>query len=178
MMEPLVLRLGEKIPNIAEGVFLAPGVVVAGEVTLAAGVSLWYHSVIRGDASSVEMGEDSNLQDGCVIHADPGFPAIIGARVTIGHRAVIHGARIEDDVLIGMGAIVMNGAVIRSGSIIAAGAVISQGVEVPPGSLMAGVPGRVLRAARPSDAAAIAHGAEEYLRLTKEHRAGLEHLGY
>ena len=175
-MESLVLTMGDKTPKIAEGVFLAPGAVVAGDVTLARGVSLWYHSVIRGDAASVEMGEDSNLQDGCVVHADPGFPAVIGARVTIGHRAVIHGARIEDDVLIGMGAIVMNGAVIRTGSIIAAGAVISQGVEVPSGSLMAGVPGRVLRAAGPSDAAAIAHGAQEYLRLTKEHRAALGEL--
>lgn len=175
-MEPLILPIGDRVPKIADGVFLAPGVVVAGDVTLASGVSLWYHSVIRGDASSVEMGEDSNLQDGCVIHADPGFPAIIGARVTIGHRAVIHGARIEDDVLIGMGAIVMNGAVVHSGSIIAAGAVISQGIEVPAGSLMAGVPGRVLRAARDTDAAAIAHGAAEYLRLTKEHRAAIARL--
>jgi carbonic anhydrase/acetyltransferase-like protein (isoleucine patch superfamily) len=116
------------------------------------------------------LGESSNLQDGCVIHADPGYPALIGARVTIGHRAVIHGATIEDDVLIGMGAIIMNGAVVRSGSIVAAGAVVAQGVEVPAGTLIAGVPGKVLRSATEKDAAYIAHGYDVYLRLAKEHR--------
>ena len=173
-MDPLILGLGSRVPRIAPDVFLAPGAVVVGDVTLHSGVSIWYHGVLRADSSSIVLGESSNLQDGCVIHADPDFPATIGKRVTIGHRAVVHGATIEDDVLIGMGAVIMNGAVVGSGSIVAAGAVVSQGVVVPPGSLVAGVPGKVIRDARESDAAAIAHGSATYLKLAEVHRAALE----
>ena len=169
MAESLILTIGERVPQVAPDAFVAPGAMVLGSVTLQARSSVWYNAVLRGDASTIVLGEDSNLQDGCVIHADPGFPVLIGKRVTIGHRAVIHGAIIDDDVLIGMGAIVMNGAHIHSGSIIAAGALVSQGVEIPPGSLVAGVPGKVRREATEHDTAYIAHGWDHYVQLSSEH---------
>jgi carbonic anhydrase/acetyltransferase-like protein (isoleucine patch superfamily) len=174
MMESLILTIGERVPQVAPDAFVAPGAVILGSVTLESRASVWYNAVLRGDASTIVLGEDSNLQDGCVIHADPGFPVLIGKRVTIGHRAVIHGATIDDDVLIGMGAIVMNGAHIHSGSIVAAGALVSQGVEVPEGSLIAGVPGKVMRSATERDTAYIAHGSDHYVQLSREHLAALE----
>lgn len=174
MMESLILAIGDRVPQVAPDAFVAPGAVIVGSVTLESRVSIWYHAVLRGDASTIVLGEDSNLQDGCVIHADPGFPVLVGKRVTIGHRAVIHGATIDDDVLVGMGAIIMNGAHIHSGSIVAAGALVPQGVDVPAGSLIAGVPGKVMRAATTRDAASITHGSDHYVELSGNHRDALQ----
>src|SRR5487761_2169432 len=170
MLDSLVMAIGARVPNVASDAFVAPGAIIVGSVTVGARASVWYHAVLRGDASTIVLGEDSNLQDGCVIHADPGFPVRIGKRVTIGHRAVIHGATIDDDVLIGMGAILMNGAHIHSGSIVAAGALVPQGVDVPAGSLIAGVPGKVMRPATTRDAASITHGSDHYVELSGNHR--------
>jgi carbonic anhydrase/acetyltransferase-like protein (isoleucine patch superfamily) len=114
-------------------------------VTMGARSSIWYGAVARADHEVIEIGEGSNVQDGCTLHSDPGFPLLVGRGVTVGHRVVLHGARIDDDVLVGMGSVVMNGAHIGTGSIVAAGAVVTQGTEVPPGSVVAGIPAKVVR---------------------------------
>ena len=157
-------------PQIAEDAFIAPATVVVGRVRIGARSSVWYGSVLRGDDEEIVVGEDTNVQDLCVLHADPGYPAVLGDRVTVGHRAIVHGARVEDDVLIGMGAIQLNGARIGSGSVIAAGAVVTLGAEIPPASLVAGIPAKVLRPVRESDTAMIGHAFESYVRKSGVHR--------
>src|SRR4051794_27599678 len=130
-------------PSVDPQAWVAPGAVLAGRVQLGAEASVWYTGVLRGDMDSITVGARSNIQDGTVVLADPGFPVTVGSGVSVGHRAVLHGCTVEDDVLIGMGAVVLNGARIGSGTIVAAGAVITQGAEIPPNSLVAGVPGKV-----------------------------------
>jgi carbonic anhydrase/acetyltransferase-like protein (isoleucine patch superfamily) len=152
--------------------FVHPLAFVCGDVTLADGASVWPFAVVRGDNERIVVGADSNVQDGAVLHADPGLPCVLGARVTVGHRAVVHGATVRDDVLVGMGALVLNGAVLGAGSIVGAGAVVREGMVVPPGSLVVGVPGRVARATTEEERARIARTAAAYVRLQARHRAG------
>ena len=166
---PLITVLGHA-PTIAEGAWVAPGAVVAGRVTIGTGTGVWYTTVVRADMESVTVGEGTSVQDGTVVHADPGFPCSIGDNVTVGHRAVVHGCTVEDDCLIGMGAVVMNGATVGRGSVVAAGAVISQGVTVPPGSLVAGVPGKVRREVTDDERAMIAAAGATYRYLLGVHR--------
>ena len=152
--------------------FVHPAAIVIGNVTLGARVSVWPTAVLRGDSDAITIGEDSNVQDGTVIHVDPGVPCTIGARVAIGHRAVVHGATVGDDCLIGMGAIVLNGVVVGSGSIVGAGAVCREGMEIPPNSLVVGVPAKVIRPTRDVERERIAHTVQAYLALQVEHREG------
>src|SRR6195952_64439 len=153
--------------SIAELAFVAPTAVVVGAVTMGPRSSIWYGAVARADAETIEIGEGSNVQDGCTLHSDPGFPLVLGRGVTVGHRVVLHGAHVDDDVLVGMGSVVMNGARIGSGSIVAAGAVVTQGTQVPPGSVVAGIPAKVVRQATDDDLAHIkANAASYYDRLT------------
>jgi len=152
--------------------FIHPAAFVCGDVTLGAGVSVWPSAVIRGDTAPITIGESTNVQDGVVIHVDPGIPCTIGARVTIGHRAIVHGAAVADDCLIGMGAIVLNRVVIGTGSIIGAGAVCREGMEIPPNSLVLGIPGRVVRATDDALRGRIASGAAAYAALAERHRRG------
>ena len=149
-------------PKIDDDAFVAPTAVVVGAVTMGPRSSIWYGAVARADAEVIEIGEGSNIQDGCTLHSDPGFPLVVGRGVTVGHRVVLHGARIDDDVLVGMGSVVMNGAHIGSGSIVAAGAVVTQGTQVPPGSLVAGVPAKVIRQATEDDMQHIRGNAASY----------------
>jgi carbonic anhydrase/acetyltransferase-like protein (isoleucine patch superfamily) len=151
-------------PAIDGDAFVAPTAVVVGAVTMGPRSSIWYGAVARADAEVIEIGADSNIQDGCTLHSDPGFPLVVGRGVTVGHRVVLHGARIDDDVLVGMGSVVMNGATIGGASIVAAGAVVTPGTEVPPWSVVAGVPARVVRAATEEDLAHIRGNAESYTR--------------
>ena len=116
-----------------------------GDVTLGAQASVWYGAVLRGDVDAIVIGEKTNLQDGTIVHVDTGHPARIGARVGVGHRAILHGCTVEDDCLIGMGSVLLNGAHIGTGSVVAAGAVVPEDTRVPPGSLVVGVPARVTR---------------------------------
>ncbi len=125
-------------PKIDDDAFVAPTAVVVGAVTMGPRASIWYGAVARADAEVIEIGEGSNVQDGCTLHSDPGFPLVVGRGVTVGHRVVLHGARVDDDVLVGMGSVVMNGAHIGSGSIVAAGAVVT--ADVADFALVAGVP--------------------------------------
>src|SRR5688500_7574808 len=145
---------------------------VCGDVTLGARASVWPFVVLRGDNAAIVIGADSNVQDGTIVHVDAGFPATIGARVAIGHRAIIHGATIEDGSLIGMGAILLNGVVVGSGSIVGAGALCTEGMRIPPGSLVLGVPGRVVRQTTAAERERIAHTVAAYVALQDRHRRG------
>jgi carbonic anhydrase/acetyltransferase-like protein (isoleucine patch superfamily) len=149
-------------PWIDDEAFVAPTAVVVGAVTMGPRSSIWYGAVARADHETIDIGEDSNIQDGCTLHSDPGFPLVVGNGVTVGHRVVLHGAKIDDEVLVGMGSVVMNGAHIGSGSIVAAGAVVTQGKEFPPRSVIAGVPAKVVRQATEDDQRHIRGNAESY----------------
>jgi carbonic anhydrase/acetyltransferase-like protein (isoleucine patch superfamily) len=152
--------------------FIHPLAIVIGNVTLGARVSVWPTAVIRGDTDAITIGEDSNVQDGSVVHVDHGVPTTIGKRVAVGHRAIVHGATIEDDCLIAMGAILLNGVHVGSGSIVGAGAVCREGMRIPPNSLVLGVPGRVVRETTDAERDRIRKTVESYVALQEEHRAG------
>jgi len=139
-----ILTVDGRTPDIDPTVYLADDVTVAGSVTLATGVSVWFGCVLRSENAWIEIGQDSNVQDLTVVHTDRDTPTVVGDRVTIGHRALLHGCRIDDDVLIGMGAIVMNRAHIGHGAVVAAGAVVTEDTVVPPGTLAVGIPAKVI----------------------------------
>jgi len=157
--------------------FLAPGCVVLGDVTIGAEASIWYHAVIRGDSETIRIGPQSNVQDQCVLHADPGFPCTLGARVTVGHGAIVHGATVEDNVLIGMRAVLMNGAIIGTGSIVGVGAIVTEGVHIPPNSVVLGAPGKVKRATLDRDLDYIRRAAEHYVAASRIYLAAGNEIG-
>lgn len=157
-------------PKVDQSAFVHELAYVAGDVTIGKRVSVWPFASIRGDSDVVTIGDDSNVQDGCVIHVDDGVPCHIGKRVGIGHRAIVHGAEVSDDVLIAMGAILLNGVKVGSGSIIGAGAVVREGFAVPPNSLVLGVPGRIARETTDDERARIAHTVASYLELQQRYR--------
>jgi carbonic anhydrase/acetyltransferase-like protein (isoleucine patch superfamily) len=159
------------MPTIHPSAFVHPLAFVAGDVTVGPRVSIWPFVSIRGDSDAISIGDDSNVQDGCVVHVDDGVPCHIGKRVGIGHRAIVHGAVIEDDVLIGMGAVLLNNVRVGTGSIIGAGAVVREGFVVPPNSLVLGVPGRIARETTPDERARIAKTVAAYLELQERYRA-------
>ena len=161
-----------ELPTIHSTAYVHPLAVVIGRVTLGARVSVWPTAVIRGDSDTIEIGDDSNVQDGTVIHADHGLPTKIGRRVGIGHRAIVHGCTIEDDCLIGMGAILLNGVHVGTGSVIGAGAVCREGMRVPPNSLVVGVPATVKRETTKKERDRIQWTVESYLDLQTRHREG------
>lgn len=158
--------------TIAASAWIHPTAVVLGDVTLGAHVSVWPTAVIRGDSDRIVIGDETNIQDGVVIHVDPGVPCTIGARVTVGHRAIVHGATIEDGCLIGMGAIILNGAVIGRGSLVGAGAVVREGMRVPPGSLVVGLPAKVVRGLSSEEQAKHVASAQTYVARAASHRRG------
>ncbi|MFB8244973.1 gamma carbonic anhydrase family protein [Streptomyces sp. NPDC055952] len=166
----MITGIGGREPEIDGTAFVAPTASVIGGVTLGAGASVWYGAVVRGDVEAISVGASSNVQDNCTLHADPGFPVRIGARVSIGHNAVVHGATVEDDCLIGMGATVLNGAVIGAGSLVAAQALVPQGMVVPPGSLVAGVPAKVRRELSDEERQGVTLNGTMYAELAKAHR--------
>ncbi|MFB7558930.1 gamma carbonic anhydrase family protein [Streptomyces brevispora] len=172
--QALITAMGGKEPEIDASAFTAPTSVVIGEVTMAAGSSVWYHAVLRADCGAIVIGAGSNIQDNCSVHVDPGFPVTVGERVSVGHNAVLHGCTIEDDVLVGMGATVLNGAHIGTGSLIAAQALVPQGMRVPPGSLVAGVPAKVKRQLTEEELDGVKFNAVGYVELAKAHRQAYE----
>ncbi len=157
-------------PSIDESVYLAPGVHVIGNVSIASDVSIWFNTVIRGDNNSIIIGKGSNVQENSMIHADEGFPALIGENVTIGHNCVIHGCTIEDGALIGMGAIILNGAHIKKGAVIAAGAVVGENKVVEESMLAAGVPAKPLKPIREDLKQRIQEGIKFYQKNGKRFR--------
>ncbi len=152
--------------------FVAPGAVVVGNVTLGARSGIWFNAVLRGDIDRIVVGDDSNVQDGTVVHTDEGSPALIGARVTIGHGAVIHGCTIEDDSLIGIAAIVLNRARIGRGSVVGAGSLVPEGAVIPPGSLVLGVPGKVRREVTEEERARFEANCANYVRYGQDFKEG------
>jgi carbonic anhydrase/acetyltransferase-like protein (isoleucine patch superfamily) len=160
------------MPDIHPTAFLAPTAVVMGEVTIGEEASIWYTAVVRGDMAPIRIGARSNIQDGTIIHVDEGVPCVVGERVGVGHRVILHGCTVEDDCLIGMGSVLLNRCHIGKGSVVAAGAVIPEGMEVPPGSLVMGVPGRVVRPVDPELARRIAGTWSHYVEQAKAHRSG------
>ncbi|CAM3669042.1 MULTISPECIES: gamma carbonic anhydrase family protein [Tsukamurella] len=165
----MIARFGQMTPRVAETAWVADNATVIGDVDLGDGVGVFYGAVIRGDMATIAVGAHSNVQDGVVLHADPGVPLTVGERVSIGHNAVLHGCTVGDDVLVGMGATVLNGAVIGAGSLIAANALVPQGMEIPPGSMVAGVPAKVRRELSDAERAGVSANASVYVELTRAH---------
>ena len=167
-----LVTFGDWTPEVDPKAFVADGATLVGAVRVAANASVWYSAVVRADGAPIEIGAGSNVQDGSVLHSDPDFPVRVGERCTVGHRAVVHGCTIEDDALIGMGAVVLNGVVVGRGSLVAAGSVLLEGTVVPPGSLVAGVPGRVKREVNDAERERMRSGAESYVARAGHYRPG------
>jgi carbonic anhydrase/acetyltransferase-like protein (isoleucine patch superfamily) len=159
------------VPSVHPGAWVAPGAVLVGRVTLGRGASVWYGSVLRADEDEIVVGPECNIQDLCCLHVDAGEPAVLEERVSLGHRATVHGARIGAGALVGIGAIVLCRARIGAGTLVAAGAVVLADTRVPAGVLFAGVPGRIVRELTDADRGLFAHTPEHYVRRAAQHRA-------
>jgi len=152
--------------------FIAAGAVVLGDVTLGRDASIWYNCVVRGDMAPIVIGDETNIQDLTMVHVDESVPCTVGRRVGVGHRAILHGCTIEDEVLVGMGAVLLNGVSVGRGSVIGAGAVLTEGMRAPAGSLVLGVPARVARPVDEALAARVRRTWEHYVAEARRHRAG------
>ena len=164
----------EILPDIHPSAFVAPGAVVVGNVEIGEHASIWYQCVLRADIERILIGPGSNIQDGTIVHLASDLGTTVGSFVTVGHRALLHACWIDDEVLISMGAIVMDGARIGARSIVGAGSLIPKGMEVPPGSLVMGVPGRIVRSLSREEQTAIRGWADKYIQVATEHRARLK----
>jgi carbonic anhydrase/acetyltransferase-like protein (isoleucine patch superfamily) len=160
------------MPRIHPTAFIASTAAVMGDVTIGADASVWYGAVLRGDMAPIVIGDQSNIQDGTIVHVDDGVPCTVGRRVGVGHRVILHGCTVEDECLIAMGSVLLNGVTIGTGSVVAAGAVLPEGVQVPPRSLVMGVPGRIVRPVDAALAERVAATWEHYVREAQAHRAG------
>lgn len=173
MTTPELIDFEGKFPTVADGVFVAPGASVIGEVELGIDSSVWYNAVIRGDVCPISIGARTNIQDLSVIHVTSGtHPTTIGDDVTVGHGATIHGCEIEDRCLIGMGAIILDGAVVESESLVAAGSLIPPGMRIPSGSLVMGSPAKIKRELTDEERASIEASAYHYVELAGRHDRG------
>ncbi len=157
-------------PTLHETAFIAPGAYVVGAVTLSEHSSVWYNAVLRADINAIHLGQRSNLQDGCVVHVENDRACTIGADVTVGHRAILHGCTLEDGCLVGMGAIVLNGAVVGRGAIVAAGAVVKEEMVIPPLTLVAGVPAKIIKTLDPGVYDTNLAWAHKYTLLAQKHK--------
>lgn len=171
-----VYQYGEHRPAVHDDVYIAETADVIGQVTLKARSSVWYQAVLRGDTDHLEVGEESNIQDGAVLHADPGFPLKIGKGVTVGHQAMLHGCTIGDGCLIGIQAVVLNGAVIGENSLVGAGAFIKEGAVFPANSLIVGSPAKVVRELSEDAIAGLKKNAQSYVERAKRHGQELKRI--
>ncbi len=172
MTRPLIAPFQGRSPQIPASVFVAPTATVVGDVVLGEEASVWYGTVIRGDVGAIRIGRRSNIQDGCVLHLTGGGPPIVvGAEVTVGHRAILHGATVEDRCLIGMGSVLLDGCVIGEESLVGAGSLVLEGTRVPPRSFIAGVPATIKGPIPPAVHARLRDSADGYVRLAREHGA-------
>lgn len=169
----MLISLGELAPSVAESAWVAPNATIAGDVRVGERCSIFYGAVLRAEFDSITIGDGSNVQDNAVFHCDRGFPVVIGAGVTIGHAAVVHGATVEDFALVGMNATVMNGARIGSESLVAGGAVVPEGMQIPPRSLVAGVPAKVRRPLTDAEVAGLRQNGPGYERISALHAEAL-----
>jgi carbonic anhydrase/acetyltransferase-like protein (isoleucine patch superfamily) len=166
-----VARYFFKTPTIHSRAFIAPGAVVIGDVTMEDSASVWFQAVLRADINRIVIGPSSNIQDGAVVHLDDEFPTLVGELVTVGHKAILHACTIDDEVLVGMNAVVLDGAEIGARSIIGANALVTGGTKVPPGSLVLGSPAKIVRALGRAEQARIKKWAEKYVRLARVYRS-------
>ncbi len=176
-MEPLIFAIGDKKPVIHESAFIAPGVVIAGDVEVHANASVWYGSVLRGDENKIIVGKGSNVQDGTIIHVDNadwgGLPTIIGENALVGHRCMLHGATVQDGAFVGMCATMLDGSIIESGAILAAGAFLSSKKIVPSGEMWAGMPAKKFRDLRAGEDKMALIGSRHYVEEALRHRNAL-----
>jgi carbonic anhydrase/acetyltransferase-like protein (isoleucine patch superfamily) len=170
MTQPLIRSLNGAEPDIHGDAWVAPGAVVIGRVVIGARSSIWYGCVLRGDDEDIRIGEDVNVQDLSCLHADPGEPCILEDRVSLGHKAMVHGAVVESGALIGIGAVVLGAARIGAGSLVAAGAVVRARDVVPPRMLVAGVPARPVRALTEAESARLERTWSSYVERARRHR--------
>lgn len=175
----MLIELDGVAPELApdDGCWVASTAVLIGKVRLEAGASVWWGAVLRGDNEWITMGRDSNVQDGCVLHTDPGFPLLVGPEVTVGHAAVLHGCTIGEGSLVGIGAAVLNGAVVGRDCLIAAKALVGEGKRIPDNSLVMGVPGKVVGEVSPEQAERIRAGTAVYARRWRRYRVGARVVG-
>ena len=171
-----IYQLGALVPRIADTAWVADSAVVIGNVELADEANVWFGAVLRGDTEVLAIGRGSNVQDGSVLHADPGFPLVLGEGVTIGHQAMLHGCRIGDGSLVGIQAVVLNGARIGRHCLVAAGAVVTEGKEFPDGSLIMGAPARVVRSLTPEQIEGLKESAQHYVENARRYRDGLKRM--
>ncbi|MEG2119735.1 MAG: gamma carbonic anhydrase family protein [Pseudoflavonifractor sp.] len=164
----MIKTVCNKAPRLHPTVRVAENAAVVGDVTADEGVNIWYGAAVRGDSRSISIGRNTNLQDLVTVHTDAAYSVTIGAEVTVGHGAIIHGCTVEDRCLIGMGAILLNGCVIGAESIVAAGALVKQNDRIPPRSMVMGSPAKVVRPLREEEIAAISANAAEYLELAQQ----------
>ncbi len=160
------------MPDIHPSAWIAPTAAVMGDVTLGAESSVWYGTVVRADMARVEIGTQTCRQDGTIVHVDEEVPCLVGSRVGVGHRVILHGCIVEDDCLVGMGAVLLNGVRIGTGSVVAAGAVLPEGMQVPARALVMGVPARIVRQVDEKLAARIAETWQHYVKQAQAHHAG------
>jgi carbonic anhydrase/acetyltransferase-like protein (isoleucine patch superfamily) len=164
-----IISIRGKSPAIDHSCFVAPNATIIGHVCIQAGASVWFNSVLRGDNDQVSIGKGSNIQDGAILHNDPGFPVRVGDHVTVGHQALLHGCTVHDGALIGIQAVVLNGAVIGERSLVAAGSLVTEGAEFPPCSLIVGRPAKVVRALTPDEQVKILKNSQDYSTLAAEY---------
>ncbi len=172
----MVHAIGSQSPRIDDSAFVAWNAEVAGDVVLAPNVSVWFSATVRGDIAPVEIGEESNIQDGAVVHVDTGIPCRIGRDVTVGHGAILHSCKVGDGVLIGMGAILLNGAEIGEGSIVGAGALVTQDKKFPPRSLILGSPAKVARELSVEESAGNLRNSKHYAEAGREAKVSYREL--
>ena len=167
----MIRPFGGKTPRVDEAAFVASSAMVIGDVAIGAGSSIWYGAVLRGDVESIRIGRETNIQDNTVIHVDSsGFSTVVGDRVTVAHSVVLHGCRIGDNALIGIGSIVLNGVEVGEGAMVGAGSLVTPGTKIPPGMLALGSPARVKRPLTDEEKRHVQAGVENYIRLGREHR--------
>ncbi len=164
---------GVRIETEGEDYWIAPSAVVIGKVKLEKNASVWWNAVLRGDNELIAIGENSNVQDGCVLHTDPGFPLTIGKNVTIGHLVMLHGCAIGEGSLIGIGSVILNGAKIGRNCLIGAKTLIGEGKDIPDNSVVLGAPGKVAKQVTPEQAARTAQGTVKYVDNWRRYKAGL-----
>lgn len=171
-----VYELDGLVPQVPDSAWIADNAQVLGRVRLGERCSIWFGAVLRGDTESISVGEDSNVQDNSVLHADEGLPLVVGARVTVGHQVMLHGCTIGDESLIGIGATVLNGARIGKHCLVGAGSLVTEGKEFPDGSLIMGSPAKVVRALTPEQIEGLRRSAAHYVHNAERYRRGLNRV--
>ena len=171
-----IYQLGDDAPRVAASAYVADSAQVIGRVELAEDTSIWFGAILRGDNEWMKIGRGSNVQDGSVLHSDPGFPLTLGEDVTIGHMVMLHGCSVGDGSLVGIHAVVLNGARIGRNCLVGAGALVTEGKEFPDGSLIMGSPARVVRTLSPEQAVRMRHAATHYVGNSTRYRVGLKKI--